>query len=105
MGMRRHVRIVWPLAGAVAALLALPGAAGAQEPPPSVGGGFTSEPCTFDGDEHERKLYEIEGWEPPEYERYPGACERLRFAYGPLTVKPGQNDVLIEPITIQSPRR
>ena len=31
------------------------------------------------------------------------ACERLRFSYGPITVKPGQNDVLLGPVTIEKP--
>lgn len=64
------------------------------------------EPCKYEGkDPYEKRLYKLEGWRGPEFERYPGACERLRFAYGPILVKPGQNDVLVEPITIQSPRR
>lgn len=32
-----------------------------------------------------------------------GLCERLRFAYGPITVRPGQNDALIVPIVIEKP--
>jgi hypothetical protein len=63
------------------------------------------EPCSLDGDKFEKRLYQLEGWKGPEYTRYPGACERLRFSYGPLVVKPGQNDVLVEPVTVQSPRR
>jgi plastocyanin len=30
-------------------------------------------------------------------------CERLRFAYGPLTVRPGQNDALLSPVSIEKP--
>jgi hypothetical protein len=63
-------------------------------------------PCAFEGnDPYERKFYEIEGWEGPAYERYPGACQRMRFAYGPIAVKPGQNDVLVGPITVEKPSR
>ena len=35
----------------------------------------------------------------------PGACQRLRFSYGPIAVKPGQNDVLVGPVTIEKPMR
>jgi len=48
-------------------------------------------------------MYRMEGWHGPNYNRYPGACERLHFAYGPITVKPGQNDVLVGPVTIDKP--
>ena len=45
-----------------------------------------------------------EGWaEADGYERYPGACQRLRFTFGPILVKPGQNDVLVQPVTIEKP--
>lgn len=63
-------------------------------------------PCEFEGnDVYEKRVYKVEGWKGPDFERYPGACERLRFAYGPIVVEPGKNNVLVEPITIQSPRR
>jgi plastocyanin len=55
------------------------------------------------GNPYEAAQYEREGWQGPEYERYPGACRRLKFAFGPLTIKPGQNDVLIQPITVEKP--
>jgi hypothetical protein len=63
-------------------------------------------PCAYEGDDrYEKRLYRLEGWRGPDFKRYPGACERLRFAYGPIFVKPGQNDVLVEPVTIQKPLR
>ncbi len=66
----------------------------------------TKDPCKFEGnDPYEKRNYRLEGWKGPDFERYPGACERLRFAYGPIVVQPGKNDVLVEPVTIQSPRR
>ena len=43
-----------------------------------------------------------EGWDVEEG-RYPGACQRLRFVFGPIVVKPGQNDVLVQPVTIEKP--
>lgn len=30
-------------------------------------------------------------------------CKRLRFAYGPIPVRPGQNDALLVPVTIEKP--
>jgi hypothetical protein len=61
-------------------------------------------PCKYDGDDpFERQFYKTEGWKKPDFVRYPGACQRMRFSYGPIAVKPGQNDVLIEPVTIEKP--
>jgi hypothetical protein len=34
---------------------------------------------------------------------YGTACKRLKFTYGPIPVRPGQNDGLIGPVTIQKP--
>ena len=34
---------------------------------------------------------------------YGDKCERLRFVFGPIAVKPGQNDLLIQPVTIEKP--
>ena len=63
-------------------------------------------PCTLETeDPYERAVYQQEGWKAPSYERYPGACERLRFSYGPIAVKPGQNDVTITPLTVEKPSR
>ena len=61
--------------------------------------------CVLDTpDRYEKKFYEVEGWDPAsDYERYPGSCVRMRFAYGPIPVKPGQNDVLVGPVTIEKP--
>jgi hypothetical protein len=94
------------LAVIVAAVVAvLP--AGAEPPQPETnfaGPVMAPRPCALDTkDAAEAKFYEVEGWGAPSYERYPGNCQRLRFAYGPIVVKPGQNDVLIEPVTIEKP--
>ena len=78
----------------------------APTPEPNFAVDVLPRPCAYEGgDRFERRFYEIEGWDGPDYERYPGACQRLRFSYGPLTVKPGQNDVLIEPVKIEKPVR
>jgi hypothetical protein len=73
-------------------------------PEPNVAGTILPRPCTADpGNAYEGEQAAREGWQAPEYERYPGICQRLRFSFGPILVKPGQNDVLVQPITIEKP--
>ena len=55
------------------------------------------------GNPYETEVYRQEGWAAPAFARYPGACQRLKFAFGPIVVKPGQNDVLVQPITVEKP--
>jgi hypothetical protein len=100
---RRHGRSLLLAIGM--AMLLMPATAGAQSPELNFAGDITSpRPCSYDVDDpYERRMYEIEGWSGPTYERYPGACKRMRFSYGPIAVKPGQNDVLIGPVTIEKP--
>jgi hypothetical protein len=86
------------------------GSAGAQgrapTPDPNFAVDVAPRPCALDTDDkYEARFYDIEGWDGPDYERYPGACQRMRFSYGPIAVKPGQNDVLIGPVTIEKPMR
>src|SRR5436190_4128094 len=87
--------------------VAAPTAAADPRPPtpePNFAVNLLPRPCALEGnDPYERHFYEVEGWTGPNYERYPGACQRLRFAYGPILVKPGQNDVLVGPVTIEKP--
>ena len=90
----------------------LPASPTAQRPdrPPRPETGFAvnagPRPCSLETDDpYERAVYRQEGWKAPTYERYPGACERLRFSYGPIAVKPGQNDVTITPLTVEKPSR
>ena len=92
----------------VALVGASAGPASAQQSPlvpdPNFAGEVTPRPCALDvRDPKEAKFYEVEGWQGPDYERYPGACQRMKFSYGPIAVKPGQNDVLIGPVTIEKP--
>ena len=108
----RACRILFPAIASAAALL-LAAAGVAQASPPHAPGpelntavDLMPRPCAFEGnDKFERQFYEIEGWEAPNYERYPGDCQRLRFSFGPILVKPGQNDVLAEPVRIEKPMR
>jgi plastocyanin len=92
------------------AVLAMASPAAAEPRPPLPDPNFAVDvlprPCALDTeDPYERRFYELEGWSAPNYERYRGACQRLRFSYGPIVVKPGQNDVLVGPVTIEKPLR
>jgi plastocyanin len=93
----------------IALALAPPAFAQTTRPPtpePNTAVELSPRPCALEGrDKYEREFYAREGWGPPDYERYPGNCQRLRFSYGPITVKPGQNDVLLEPVKIEKPLR
>ena len=70
-------------------------------------GGVTDSPCKMEASNHdpyEKQLYEQEGFGAnTDYTRYPGNCRRMHFAYGPIVIKPGQNDVLVQPVTIEKP--
>ena len=86
------------------------GGAGAQTLPPTPDPNFAIDvaprPCALEGnDAYERKAYQQEGWKGPDYVRYPGACQRMRFNLGPIPVKPGQNDIVVEPVRIEKPVR
>lgn len=73
-------------------------------PDPNFAGTLVPSPCSATaGNPQEHAIFAQEGWAGPDYVRYPGACQRLHFAFGPISVKPGQNDVLIEPISIDKP--
>ena len=99
------------LSASVALVLPAAAAAQRQDRPPTPEPNTATQvspprPCTLEGnDPHERALYEAQGATAPDYERYPGACERLRFSYGPIVAEPGTNDVLIGPVTIEKPNR
>jgi len=65
-------------------------------------------PCAAQpGNTYEQSQYSLEGFTDTDGAgniiRYKGACQRLKFAFGPIVVKPGQNDVLVQPITIEKP--
>ncbi|HYI44518.1 MAG TPA: hypothetical protein VE174_03530 [Actinomycetota bacterium] len=47
--------------------------------------------------------YERHGWKATASAQAGDKCKRIKFTYGPITVKPGQNDVLIGPVTIEKP--
>jgi hypothetical protein len=35
--------------------------------------------------------------------RYGDACKRVQYTFGPIVVKPGQNEAMLEPVTIEKP--
>ncbi len=86
------------MAGFVAAALGIANAASPVHPLPHplYEPGFLKPvpagECTATND------YERELWTS-----YGDKCKRLHFVFGPIWAKPGQNDVLIEPVTIQKP--
>ncbi len=47
--------------------------------------------------------YEKVGWNKTASAQAGKHCKRIKFVYGPITVKPGQNDVLLGPVTIEKP--
>lgn len=79
--------------------------AGPPTPEPNAFATILPEPCAADpGNPYDAELARREGWDPETgYVRYPGACQRMRFKFGPILVKPGQNDVLVEPVVIDKP--
>jgi plastocyanin len=94
----------------LALCVSLPAGAQADPHPPLPDPNFLTDvvprPCAMDTRDHfQQELSSHEGWKAPEYDRYPGSCTRMRFSYGPLVVKPGQNDVLVGPVTIEKPSR
>jgi plastocyanin len=74
-------------------------------PEPNAVTPVTASPCTAQLDNvYETNQYAgLEKWDPATG-RYPGDCQRLHFAFGPLQVKPGQNDVLLQPVAIEKPQ-
>jgi hypothetical protein len=95
-----------PSAGTV--LVSTP-AGNVQMPPydgdPNFTGKVFESPCQYKGtDPYTKRFYDIEGFGAnTSYVRYPGHCTRIHFVVGPLIVKPGQNDVLIQPLTVEKP--
>lgn len=93
----RRRRISFVVAACLAALFPSVRGAGAQPVPdvlvPSTA--VTVGPCTPETPYEQGPGYGINA--------YADVCQRWHFVYGPLTVKPGQGDASIEPITIQKP--
>jgi plastocyanin len=104
--MRRGRRLL-AIASLVGAALPVAGMArGAlPTPEPNFATTLVPSPCKAEaGNQYEEKQYADEGWSAADgYTRYGTDCQRLHFAFGPIQVKPGQNDVLLAPVTIEKP--
>jgi plastocyanin len=98
------------LAAGVAVLMAGAAAttarAGLPTPEPNAVATVTPVPCTAEaGNAFEQDQYAVEGWSAGDgFTRYGADCQRMRFAFGPIAVKPGQNDVVLEPVAIEKPQ-
>lgn len=82
------------------ALVVLAVPSGAQErpvPDPGLIEQVPSDKCTPE------TAYEKLGWKESASYQAGKRCKRISFSYGPITVKPGQNDVLLGPVTIEKP--
>jgi plastocyanin len=90
--MRRSVGLL-----ILVALAAMIPAAPAQVPDPGFLEPVPSGKCKPD------TAYEKDGWRQTASAQAKGKCKRMTFSYGPITVKPGQNDVLLGPVTIEKP--
>ena len=93
--MRRRVRVVVVVVALAGAAL---GGTRALSAPPIPETGFVQQtqvlpsPCTPTNEYESRLWFD-----------YGSDCRRLHFAFGPILAKPGQNDALIEPVTIEKP--
>ena len=99
----RHPRVLVALIAiaALGALAAAPAASTkAAAAPPHPDPAFVQQvpggKCTAET-KYERHQYDNSA-------RYGSACKRIKFTYGPIHVKPGQNDVALEPVDIEQPR-
>ena len=85
------------LAGCVA--LGAPLASTSFADPPHPQPGFVEQvpgaPCTSETPEEKA----VNGSKP----RYGEACKRVQYTFGPIVVKPGQNEAMIQPVTIEKP--
>ena len=105
---RRH--LVFGVVLAVLAALATPSVASSVSARLAGDNGATAEPPHPDpaflpgvpGDEcipltpEDKSVY---GSKP----RYPGVCKRMHFTFGPIEVKPGQNEAMLKPVVIDKP--
>ena len=83
-------------------MLLLSAPSGAQVAPPVPDPSFLAEEIPGGKCEPE-SAYESIGWKKSASYQAGKKCKRIRFSYGPITVKPGQNDVLLGPVTIEKP--
>jgi hypothetical protein len=100
----RLPRIMLLLVGLLLVGLAVPATAQVPElpivlPDPAFAAkAIPGAPCVVDN-EFEAAHYDLEVGDV----RYGDLCKRITFAFGPILVKPGENDALIEPLVIDKP--
>jgi hypothetical protein len=98
-----RLMLVLMLAVTVAlSVAALPAAGQEGDGPPHPTASFLQpvpgEKCEVE-DEYEASIYDMKVGA----ERYEGICKRMKFAVGPIVVKPGENDALLDPVAISKP--
>ena len=82
-------------------MLVLAAPSGAQVAPPPPDPAFIEQ---VPGSKCEpESAYERAGWKESASYQAGKKCKRIHFSFGPITVRPGQNDVLIGPVTIEKP--
>ena len=88
----------------IAGCALVPAFAAIPTPEPNLATTVLKSSCDADpGNPYESRQYTSEGWQAPALTRYGSDCQRLHFTFGPIVVKPGQNDVLVQPVTIEKP--
>jgi plastocyanin len=95
--MRRTSTLFAALTVAVIAVAAVMIPAGAQTPDPAFIEQVPGAKCK------PANSYERGVWARTASAHAGKKCKRITFTYGPITVKPGQNDVLLGPVTIEKP--
>ena len=98
--MRRSVVVMMAvlMVGTAMASLGVGGTAQGQEvPDPAFVEQVPGAPCKPES------AFEKKGWKLSASHQAGDKCKRIQFTFGPITVKPGQNDVLIGPVTIEKP--
>lgn len=97
--MRLSRRVLGSALAAALAAVTLPLAASSAADPPTPQAGFLEQvpggPCVPQTPE-EKTVY-------GNGVRYGEACKRVRYTFGPITVKPGQNEAMLQPVTIEKP--
>jgi plastocyanin len=92
-------RVVYGTLGAAAAALLAPLTSSSLAEPPHPQPGFLEAvpgtPCVAETPQ-ERALT---GTRP----RYGEVCKRVQYTFGPIVVKPGQNEAMVQPVTIEKP--
>jgi plastocyanin len=92
-------RVLYAVLAAASAALVAPLASTSSASPPHPQPGFVGQvpgdKCVSETSE-EKAIYGTRV-------RYGEACKRVQYTFGPIVVKPGQNEAMIQPVTIEKP--